>query len=88
MSQKIRRNRSEGLAHRARLRALVLPGLRVGQRLPKGLWLGSVLGICQAEAMRHLHRMLAEAGVRTETRQPGGCRGVFVVSLPEWRAAA
>src|SRR5215472_11951908 len=42
MTQKIRRNRAEGLAHRARLRALVLPGLRVGQRLPKGLWLASV----------------------------------------------
>jgi hypothetical protein len=88
MSQTIRRSRAQGLAHRARLAALILPGLRAGQRLPKGICLARLLGINESEAYRHLRRMLAEAGVVTETRGWCAQRGVYVVSIQNWRAAA
>lgn len=80
------RSRPEGRIHRARLRAMLLPGLRIGARLPKAAWLGCVLGIHESEASRHLHRMLAEAGIVTERRWGRGA-GVFVVSIPEQSVA-
>jgi hypothetical protein len=78
------RGRPEGRAHRARLRDLILPGLRVGSQLPKGVCLARLLGINESEAYRHLHRVLAEAGIRAE--RVGRLR--YVVSIQNWRAAA
>ena len=80
------RSKTQGRAHRARLAALILPRLQIGQRLPKGICLAKLLGIHESEAHRHLHRMLAEAGVVTETRGWCAQRGVYVVQT--WRAAA
>jgi hypothetical protein len=85
MTHQYHRSKPEGRIHRARLRQLVLPTLRVGSRLPKLVCLAALLGIHESEASRHLHRMLAEAGIATETR---GRAGIFVVSLQEWREAA
>lgn len=81
-----RRYRCEGGAHRARLRALLLPRLYVGALLPRHACLGAWLGISASEAGRHLTRVLDEAGVVREVR--GSPRRVRVVSVPEWRAAA
>ena len=81
-----RRYRCEGEAHRARLRALLLPRLYVGALLPRHACVGRWLGISAAEGGRHLTRVLDEAGV--VRRVCGSPRRVRVVAVPEWRAAA
>jgi len=82
------RNQPRGLAHRTKLRALVLPRLRPGAMVPSGPELSRLLGIHQSEAYRHMRRVLAEAGIVTETRGAGRGRRVFVVSIPSMEVAA
>ena len=82
------RSRPEGRLHRARLRAWVLPGLVVGAAVPSGPELSRLLCIHPSEAFRHMQRVLAEDGVRIETRGRGKCKRLWVVAMPEWRAAA
>jgi DNA-binding transcriptional regulator YhcF (GntR family) len=64
------RAKRQGLLHRQRLRARLLP-LAVGDVLPTAGALARMLGINPSEASRHLHRMLAEAGVATEVSGRG-----------------
>lgn len=73
-------NRQHGHEQRARIRAL-LPALRVGLALPSGGWLGWKLGVDQSSARRHLHRMLDEAGIATETRGKGRAQRVYIVAI-------
>jgi hypothetical protein len=81
-----RRYRCEGEAHRARLRALLLPRLYVGALLPRHACVGRWLGISASEAGRHLTRVLDEAGV---LRRVGGKpRRARVVTMPGQRVAA
>ena len=84
MSHAYHRQRPEGLAHRARIRAVIVPRLVPGCRLPATALLGRWLGISQQEACRHLRRVLAEDGIATETRR----RRIYVTAMPEGRAAA
>jgi hypothetical protein len=91
-----RRGRAEGIAHRAKLRALLLPRLYPGCPLPRHATLAKVLGTCASTAGEHLIRMLAEAGIETEIRigdrmtngRWGAPRRRVVVAMPERRAAA
>jgi len=76
----IRRSRPEGRVHREKLRALLLPRIQEGSVLPRQAWIGRVLGIHPAEGGRHLHRMLAEAGITTVCR--GKPKRTVVVSVP------
>jgi hypothetical protein len=81
--------RPEGQAHRARILAMVLPGLRVGGVVPSTVRLSYWLRISKSEAARHRKRALDEAGVVTEVRGRGKGRRLYVVSMPPaWRAAA
>jgi predicted ArsR family transcriptional regulator len=80
------RSRPEGRAHRAVLRARVLPLLAPGAMLPSTGDLARLLRISDSEAWRHLRRVLAEDGIATETRGAGRGRRVFVVQ--NWRLAA
>lgn len=73
-------SRPQGRAHRALLRQILAPSLEVGARLPKALYLGSVLGVDDTQALRHLRRVLAEDGISTETRLKGQ-RGIYVTSI-------
>lgn len=75
------RNKRAGLAHRNKLRAMILPRLRVGCRVPTAAFLGRLLRINPSEAWRHMRRVLDEAGVVTETRGGWGNRRVFVVAI-------
>jgi alkylated DNA nucleotide flippase Atl1 len=75
----------QGIAHRERLRALIVPRLAPGMRLPRTRVVGRWLGICQQEAHRHMRQVLAEAGVATETR--GGPRRVYVTHIGGGAAA-
>ena len=77
-----------GIAHRARLRAVVLPKLRIGSTVPSSRFLGWLLGISGSEGYWHMRRVLAEAGIVTETRGAGRGRRVFVVSIPSMEVAA
>lgn len=83
-----RRAKPEGIAHRARLRALLLHRLRPGVRIPSSGWLGRFLGISDTQAHLHMRRMLREAGVVTETRRSQRGQSVWVVAIPEGRLAA
>ena len=65
------RSRPEGRIHRQRLRALILPRLQPGATVPSGPELSRLLGIHHSEAYRHMRRVLAEAGIVTETRGAG-----------------
>lgn len=77
-----------GEAHRARLRALIVPRLYVGARIPRAKFLAGILGIDEGRAGKHMRRVLDEDGIATELRRVDtGCR-VFVTALPERRAAA
>jgi hypothetical protein len=80
------KSKPQGRAHRARLRALLLPRLYPGAMLPRHTWLAAYLGICSQSAGDQLVRMLAEAGVETVIR--GNPRRRVVVAMPERRAAA
>lgn len=75
------RNKRVGLVHRNKLRAMILPRLRVGCRVPTAAFLGRLLRINPSEAWRHMRRVLAEAGVVTETRGGWRARRVFVVAM-------
>lgn len=88
MSQGYRRNKPQGLAHRAILRALVLPHLALGAAVPTGKELARLLRIHESEAHRHMRRVLDEEGITTEARGAYGHRRVWVVGMPERRAAA
>lgn len=79
------RNRREGLAHRERIRTLLLPRLTVGDRLPRSVLLSQWLGVCPSQAVRHMRRALLEAGCQLETRyQPGRAgRRTIVIAIPE-----
>ena len=79
------RNRREGLAHRERIRALLLPRLTVGAPLPRSVLLSQWLGVCRSQAVRHMRRALLEAGCELETRyQPGRPgRRTIVIAIPE-----
>jgi hypothetical protein len=82
------RNRRQGLLHRNKLRALVLPRLLPGAVLPSARQLGWMLRINASEGYRHMRRVLAEEGIATETRGSGKGRRIYVVSLQVWRNAA
>ena len=82
------RGRPEGIVHRSRILSWVLPGLRVGGVVPSVCLLSYRLGISKSEAHRHRRRALEEAGVVTEVRGRGKGRRLYVVALPERRAAA
>ena len=70
-----------GEAHRAKLRALIVPRLYVGARIPTAKFIARILGIDESRAGKHMRRVLVEAGIRTETRRVDtGCR-VFVVGM-------
>lgn len=88
MSRKYHRNRTEGLAHRAKLRAFLLPRLTVGARLPSSSLLALWLGCCQQQAQYHLRRVLDEDGIGTCCRGNGAGGRLYITSLPEWRDAA
>lgn len=88
MSRKYHHDRTEGLAHRARLRAFLLPRLAVGTRLPRAALLARWLGCSQEQARYHLRRVLDEAGIETTCRGNGTAGRLYVTSLPEWREAA
>jgi hypothetical protein len=81
MPSQYHRSRPEGLAHRAKLQAMVLPKLQPGSRIPSSRFLGYMLGISGTEGYRHMRRLLEETGVATETRGIGKARRVYVVSL-------
>ena len=82
----IRRYRCEGEAHRARLRAMLLPRLHVGALLPRHACVGRWLGISASEAGRHLTRVLDEEGVRR--RVCGAPRRVRVVAVSDaWQGS-
>ena len=83
-----RRGMPAGIAHRARLRAMVLPKLREGACVPSSRFLGWFLGISGSEGYWHMRRVLAEAGIVTETKGTGRGRRVFVVSIPSMEVAA
>lgn len=82
------RNRTEGLAHRAKLRTFLLPRLTVGCRLPSSSLLALWLGCCQQQAQYHLRRVLDEDGIGTCCRGNGAGGRLYVTSLPEERIAA
>ena len=82
------RSRPEGRMHRTRIRVLLLPTLSVGCRIPSAIRLGYWLRISPSEGYRHMRRVLAEAGIATETRGVGRGRRIYVVDIPAWRAAA
>jgi hypothetical protein len=82
------RSKAVGLAHRAKLRAWIVPRLQPGCRVPTADWLSHFLRIHASEAYRHMRRVLAEDGIATETRRAGRGQRIYVVSLPERRAAA
>jgi len=79
-------NRPEGLAHRAKIQRWILPRLQPGCRVPSAAWMGRFLHVSASEGARHMRRVLAEAGITTETRGTWGARRVFVVAIG--RAAA
>jgi hypothetical protein len=54
--------------------------------VPSAAWMGRFLHISPGEGARHMRRVLAEAGVTTETRGTWGARRTFVVAIG--RAAA
>jgi hypothetical protein len=74
------RNRREGLAHRAKIERWILPRLRPGCRIPSAAWMGRFLHISPGEGARQMRRVLAEAGIQTETRGTWGDRRVYVVT--------
>ena len=88
MSRKYHRSRPEGAAHRARIRALIIPRLSVGCRLPRVALLARWLGCSHEQARYHLRRVLDEDGIQTVCRGNGTIGRLYVTALPEWRDAA
>ena len=82
------RSRPEGAAHRARIRAFLLPRLTVGCRLPRAALLARWLGCCQQQAQYHLRRVLDEDGIGTSCRGNGAGGRLYVTALPEREQAA
>jgi hypothetical protein len=83
-----RRSRPEGRVHRTKIRVLIVPRLAPGRPVPSCGLLARFLRIDPSEAWRHLRRVLDEDGISTETRGQGRARRIYVVALPERRAAA
>ena len=81
MSISYSHSRPEGRAHRALIRRWIVPRLRPGCRIPSAAWMGRFLHISAGEGARHMRRVLAEAGVVTETRGAWGARRTYVVSI-------
>jgi hypothetical protein len=75
------RNRREGLAHRAKIERWILPRLRPGCRIPSAAWMGRFLHISPGEGARQMRRVLAEAGIQTETRGAWRERRTYVVAV-------
>jgi hypothetical protein len=75
------RNRPEGLRHRALIRRWIVPRLRPGCRIPSAAWMGRFLHISAGEGARHMRRVLAEAGIQTETRGAWRDRRTYVVAV-------
>ena len=75
------RNRPEGLRHRALIRRWIVPRLRPGCRIPSAAWMGRFLHISPGEGARHMRRVLAEAGITTETRGVWRDRRTYVVAV-------
>lgn len=81
MPSEYHRERPEGRVHRARLRALVVPMLRVGLPVPGSSLLANLLGIHPSEAGRHMRRVLDEDGIATETHGRGRGRRIYVTGM-------
>ena len=77
------REKPEGIAHRELLRRVIVPHLRPGMRVPSAKRLAELLGINQAEAARHMNRVLTEDGFKVQTRAPRGFKGIFVIIAPK-----
>ena len=73
-------SRPEGRAHRAKIERWILPRLRPGCRIPSAAWMGRFLHISAGEGARHMRRVLAEAGITTETRGAWRDRRIYVVT--------
>ena len=59
----------------------IMPRLRPGCRIPSAAWMGRFLHISAGEGARHMRRVLAEAGIQTETRGAWRDRRVYVVAV-------
>ena len=74
-------SRPEGRLHRAKIERWILPRLRPGCRIPSAAWMGRFLHISPGEGARHMRRVLAEAGIQTETRGAWRERRTYVVAV-------
>ena len=81
-SRMTNRGRPEGRAHRAKLRAEVLPYLRLGSPVPNCVVLGKLLGISKSQALIHMQRVLAEDGYRTIVSTIGGLHSAYISAVP------
>jgi hypothetical protein len=81
MSISYSHSRPEGRAHRAKIERWILPRLRPGCRIPSAAWMGRFLHISAGEGARHMRRVLAEAGIQTETRGAWRDRRTYVVAV-------
>ena len=63
------------------IRRWIVPRLRPGCRIPSAAWMGRFLHISAGEGARHMRRVLAEAGIQTETRGAWRDRRTYVVAL-------
>lgn len=78
----MRRNKKEGAAHRARLRAEVLPYLRIGFMVPTATLLSGLLGVSPSEAARHMRRVLEEDGFTVVCRGTEKTWRLFITGAP------
>ena len=81
MSISYSHSRPEGRLHRAKIERWILPRLRPGCRIPSAAWMGRFLHISAGEGARHMRRVLAEAGIQTETRGAWRDRRTYVVAV-------
>jgi len=82
---KHRRSRPQGRAHRAKIRALIVPKLYVGARVPGRSFMAKFLGVSPQSGRRHIRRVLEEDGFETEMRfdwERNAYRN-FVTGLPD-----
>jgi len=80
MSISYSHSRPAGRLHRAKIERWILPRLRPGCRVPSATWMGRFLHISASEGARHMRRVLAEAGIQTETRGAWRDRRIYVVA--------
>jgi hypothetical protein len=78
-------SKPRGRLHRAKIRAMIVPKLYVGARVPGRSFLAKFLGVSPPSARRHIRRVLEEDGFETEIRFDHRLNSyrVFVTALPD-----